>query len=266
MPEIRVYRPSPPLRQYVRYFWVIDSCEKFQTLTFPIGCPQLIFHKRSPLCIPELNCNQHQFTISGQVNFPAHIASTGDTKMIVAVFYPHTAGMFLATPPSAFHNLEICGFDLGNKQLNELASRIIDCENDSESIAILDRWLTQKINPTLNIRRIAPAISTLLHRPETSVSALSSTACLGNKQFERIFRDYVGMNPKEYARVVRFQKTMWHMQQGETDFSTIAYSCGYADQSHFIREFKSLSSHTPKSFLQTCQPYSDLFTTPTYFI
>lgn len=183
--------------------------------------------------------------------------------MIVAVFHPHTVGMFISTPPSAFHNLEICGFDLANKPFNDLASRIIGCENDSESIALLDRWLIQKINPTLNIRRMAATITRLLQHPETSLSELSAIACLGKKQFERIFRECVGMNPKEYSRVVRFQKTMWHMQQGQTDFSSIAYSCGYADQSHFIREFKAMSGYTPKSFLSNHTPYSDLFTIPT---
>lgn len=263
MPEMKIYQPSQPLQQYIRYYWILDTMAQFRTLTFPIGCPQLIFHKKSPLYIPELDCSQSQFTISGQVNFPAHIASSGDTKMIVAVFHPHTAGMFISTSPSAFHNLEICGFDLANKPLNDLASRIIGCENDSESIALLDRWLIQKINPTLNIRRMTATITRLLLHPETSLSELSAIACLGKKQFERIFRECVGMNPKEYSRVVRFQKTMWHMQQGQTDFSSIAYSCGYADQSHFIREFKAMSGYTPKSFLNNHIPYSDLFTIPT---
>lgn len=263
MPEMKIYQPSQPLRQYIRYYWALDTMAQFRTLTFPIGCPQLIFHKKSPLYIPELDCCQSQFTISGQVNFPAHIASSGDTKMIVAVFHPHTVGMFISTPPSAFHNLEICGFDLANKPFNDLASRIIGCENDSESIALLDRWLIQKINPTLNIRRMAATITRLLQHPETTLSELSANACLGKKQFERVFRDCVGMNPKEYSRVVRFQKTMWHMQQGQTDFLSIAYSCGYADQSHFIREFKAMSGYTPKSFLNNNTPYSDLFTIPT---
>lgn len=57
-----------------------------------------------PLSIPELSTMQHSFTVSGQVNIPAHIALDGNTEMIVAVFYPHTIGMFIDTPPSAFHN------------------------------------------------------------------------------------------------------------------------------------------------------------------
>jgi AraC-like DNA-binding protein len=72
------------------------------------------------------------------------------------------------------------------------------------------------------------------------------------------------MNPKEYSRIVRFQKALWLMQhqQGKTNEADLAYTSGYADQSHLIREFKHLCGYTPLSLLEVSTPYSDLFTTP----
>ena len=87
---MKIYQPREKLRPYVRYYWVLESDEPFSVLTFPIGCPQIIFHRGNPLYIPELDKSQSYFTISGQVNFPAHIQSCGHLEMIVAVFYPHT--------------------------------------------------------------------------------------------------------------------------------------------------------------------------------
>ena len=46
---------------YVRYYWALESDEPFSVLTFPIGCPQIIFHKKTPLYIPELHNSQSQF-------------------------------------------------------------------------------------------------------------------------------------------------------------------------------------------------------------
>lgn len=83
---MKVYRPREELRPYVRYYWVLESDDPFSVLTFPIGCPQIIFHKKTPLYIPELDISQSQFTISGQVNFPAHIQSDGGLEMIVGGF------------------------------------------------------------------------------------------------------------------------------------------------------------------------------------
>ena len=259
---MKIYQPREDLRPYVRYYWVLNSDEPFSVPTFPIGCPQIIFHKKSPLYIPELDTCQSQFTISGLVNFPAHIQSDGGLEMIVAVFYPHTVGMFIDTTPSTFYNLEISGYDIENRQLNEIAQRIFDCEDDKECIEILEKFLMSKIGVSLNINRIGESVSTLLRAPVTSVNTLADNACLSKRQFERVFRETVGMNPKEYAGIVQFQKALWLMQNGESNYAEIAAECGYSDQSHFIRNFKKLSGYTPQAIIKHCAPYSDLFTNP----
>lgn len=259
---MKIIQPREELRPFVRYYWVLESNEPFSVLTFPIGCPQIIFHKKSPLYIPELNKSQSKFTISGQVNFPAHIQSDGLLEMIVAVFYPHTIGMFIDTPPSAFYNMEISGYDIENPQLNEIAQVIFDSEDHNECIAILEKYLMSKIKPVLNTCRIGESIKALLHVPSMTVSSLADIACLSKRHYERIFDEAVGMNPKEYSRVVRFQKALWLMQNGEQDFAGIAAECGFSDQSHFIRDFKAMSGHTPRTLSRYCLPYSDLFTNP----
>lgn len=72
------------------------------------------------------------------------------------------------------------------------------------------------------------------------------------------------MNSKEYARLVRFQKSLRLMQcsAGNIGQAQIAYQCGYSDQSHFIREFRKFSGYTPLLLATVCKPYSDLFTSP----
>lgn len=106
------------------------------------------------------------------------------------------------------------------------------------------------------------SVNRLLRVPSTSINALADKACLSKRQYERVFRETVGMNPKEYARVVQFQKALWMMQRGESNYAGIAAECGYSDQSHFIRNFKELSGYTPEALIKHCAPYSDLFTNP----
>lgn len=259
---MNIYQPREELRTVVRYYWVLESNEPFSILTFPIGCPQIIFHRKTPLYIPELDKNQSNFTISGQVNFPAHIQSDGRLEMIVAVFYPHTIRMAIDTPPSSFYNMEISGYDIENCKLNEVAQAIFDSEDHNECIAILEKYLLSKIKPCLNISRIGESIKALFNVPSMTVGSLADIACLSKRQYERIFSETVGMNPKEYARVVRFQKALWLMQNGEQNYAGIAADCGFSDQSHFIRDFKAMSGHTPRTLCQYCHPYSDLFTNP----
>ena len=259
---VRFFRPCDALRPYVRYFYVLKVNGCLRTLTFPLGCPQMIFHKGTPLYIPELDVRQSKFTVSGQVNFPAHIQSNGNLGMIVAVFYPHTIGMFIDTPPSAFYNLEISGYDIENKHLNLLAGRALECSDAHNAISLIEQWLLSRINHSWNIDRIRAALSIMLHSTSASVETLAKIACLGKRQFERLFRECVGMNPKEYGRIVRFQRALRMMQLGSRDYTGIAYATGYADQSHFIREFRQFSGITPKQLAEYQTPYSDLYTVP----
>ena len=259
---MKIFQPKEELRPYVRYYWVLESDEPFSVQTFPIGCPQMIFHRGSPLYIPELSSRQDKFTVSGQVNFPAHIASDGNTEMIVAVFYPHTIGLFIDTPPSAFYNQEISGYDIENRQLSQLADQIFDCPDSESTISLIEQWMTARIKPSLNTNRIDAALSAMLRCPSVLVDTLASIACLGKKQFERQFRQCVGMNPKEYERIVRFQRALRMIQLGSRDYADIAYANGYADQSHFIREFRQFSGLTPKQLVEYQTTYSDLYTNP----
>ena len=100
--EFKFYKPCKLLRPYIRYYWVFKSNRPLDAFTYPIGCPQIIFHKQAPLYIPELNVTQDKLTISGQVNFSSHLYADGNTEMIVVVFHPHAMSMFLNIPTSLF--------------------------------------------------------------------------------------------------------------------------------------------------------------------
>lgn len=269
--NFRFYAPREELRPYVRYYWVFKNARPLNTLTFPIGCPQVIFHRQTPLYIPELGTSQSEFTISGQVNYPSHLRAEGHVEMIVIVFQPYALKAFLDFPISILHNQEVSGYDLEDKRLRQLAAQILELEDMSLCISLIERWLLTQVaevltpKTTCDINRMSTAIRRLFARPATSVMELASTACLGKKQFERLFRELVGANPKEYARIVRFQKSLELLRHYPEDINQaqLAYRCGYADQSHLIREFRRFSGYTPLSLLNVCEPYSDLFNDPT---
>ena len=110
--SFQFYKPCKTLLPYIRYYWVFKSDQILNTFTFPIGCPQIIFHKKTPLLIPELGIWQDTITISGQVNFSSHIYTNGHTEMIVVVFQLHTLNLFLNIPTNSFYNQEVFGFGI----------------------------------------------------------------------------------------------------------------------------------------------------------
>ena len=262
--RINFYRPCVRLQPFIRYYWILNTNEDIDTLTFPIGCPQLIFHRWSRFYIPELKTEQAKFSISGQVNFPARIQSSGDVETIVVVFHPHAIGTMFNIPISSFYNQEIDGYSLGDKSLNILADDVFNAEDSIVAIELIEQWLLLRLAESgiYNFKRVGASLKLLFQDNVISVESMAQLACLSRKQFERVFFNAVGMRPKEYSNVARFQKSLWLMQKGNRDFAGIAYSCGYADQSHFIRECRRYSGATPAELLKTQSVYSDLFASP----
>lgn len=269
--NLKVYKPHGLLQSYVRYYWIYRAGWLPERLTFPIGCPQIIFHRKTPLSVWELGIRQSELTVSGQVNFPACLWSEEEVEMIVVVFQPYAMGLFLDIPMSLLYNQEISGYDLESVRLNELAAHVFGRMRDDDCISLIERWLlAQLVNlrsgrDVLNVRRMHAVLGEMFKKTHVTVGELSSSACLGKKQLERVFNCVVGMNPKEYMKIVRFQKALRFMQVGfgDMNWAQLSYCCGYADQSHFIREFKKYSGLTPAAMLKGGQPYSDLFTNPT---
>ena len=264
MSLFRYFSPRQELQPFIRYYWILNADEDIDTLTFPIGCPQLIFHRWSRFYIPELKTEQARFSISGQVNFPARIQSSGDVETIVVVFHPHAIGTMFNIPVSSFYNQEIDGYSLGDKSLNILANDVLNADDAAEAIKIIEKWLLSRLEDTAiyNFKRVGVSLKHLFLDNAINVENMAQLACLSRKQFERVFFNAVGMMPKEYSNVARFQKSLWLMQKGNRYFADIAYSCGYADQSHYIRECRRYSGTTPAELLKTQPVYSDLFASP----
>lgn len=264
MSIFRYILPNAQLQPFIRYYWILNANENIDTQTFPIGCPQLIFHRWSLFYIPELKTEQARFSISGQVNFPARIQSSDDVETIVVVFHPHAISTVFNIPVSSFYNQEIDGYSLGDKSLNILANDVLNADDTAEAIKIIEKWLLSRLEDTAiyNFKRVGVSLKHLFLDSAINVENMAQLACLSRKQYERVFFKSVGMKPKEYSNVARFQKSLWLMQQGNRDFADIAYSCGYADQSHFIRECRRYSGATPAELLKTQPVYSDLFASP----
>jgi AraC-like DNA-binding protein len=75
---------------------------------------------------------------------------------------------------------------------------------------------------------------------------------LSSRRFSRIFSEQVGLTPKVFHRVQRFQRTMGSVASTrKVDWARLAVEAGYYDQAHFIHEFHSFCSVTPSTFLGT---------------
>ncbi|MEC4019928.1 helix-turn-helix domain-containing protein [Streptomyces sp. H27-D2] len=84
----------------------------------------------------------------------------------------------------------------------------------------------------------------------TPIGRLAAGAGWGRRQLESRFREQIGLTPKAASRVLRLQRAVRMLtQQGRP--SDVAAACGFSDQAHFSREFKTMTSLTSRHFLKS---------------
>lgn len=73
---------------------------------------------------------------------------------------------------------------------------------------------------------------------------------VGKRQLQRAFQDNLGLSAKTYGRIIRFSKAYeFSFENPQVKLTEIAHEFGYADQSHFIRDFKAFTGGNPKAFM-----------------
>jgi AraC-like DNA-binding protein len=99
---------------------------------------------------------------------------------------------------------------------------------------------------------VVAAVSHLQRGLSTSIADLVEDLGLSHRRFVTLFKRDAGLTPKRYQRVQRFQRARDMLDEyGESvDWLDIAFSCGYYDQSHFIRDWKSVTGLTPTELLE----------------
>lgn len=252
------------LSPYVKNYWTLEAGNPggVSERIIPTGFQQLVFHRAGRMFSSADNDYQPQSFICGQFTGYTDLSSSGNVHMIVVTFHPFGAKMFFSTPMQELYRQNVSLQDMDDKLLKELENKVYDSRDNSEAIRHIEKYLIARLTRTdsYNLPRITEVINTISHRHEYNISALSAIACLSYKQFGRIFADYVGTTPKEFTRIVRFQRAL-HILSHKPAISPVelAVECGYYDQPHLIKEFKLFSGYTPNEYTTVCQPYSDYF-------
>ncbi|MBC8082760.1 MAG: AraC family transcriptional regulator [Hymenobacter sp.] len=81
---------------------------------------------------------------------------------------------------------------------------------------------------------------------------------ISGRYLERLFGQAVGVSPKYFCRIIRFQQTFRWLERTDS-LTAVAATCGYYDQAHFIRDFRHFTGTTPSAFRRASGPISTAF-------
>lgn len=263
MEEFRLIAPSPLLAPYVRHYWLLKAVGDGDSLarTVPTGMTNLMFHRGNRMFSVQEGVYHSRAFVNGHDRTFADLRYEGQVNMISVVFHPAGLRAFFPLPVDRLAGLRLTAGDLEDREFARLEQSLASTESDDACILLIEQFLLKRLTQLAahNLKRIEASIR-LINTGSADVTSLADTACLSTKQFNRVFAEYVGSNPKEFMRTIRFQRALHLLaNRPQTPLTALAYECGYYDQAHMIKEFKALSGYTPGEYLATCQPYSDYF-------
>jgi len=249
MDIFKVIQPSDRLAPYIKQYWYlsIDNALHGAQRLVPFGCVGIGFHKLS------------QSHVWAQTTGYTELTYNGNVRFIAVILQPAAANAIFGFPASRFEGRVVPIDLLEDKEWLELEARLADETDITASVSLIETFLTARIRnfANFNYERINSVIRSI-NNGRDELADLAKTACLGDKQFRRLFHDFIGINPKDYIRITRFQRTMLLLQtKPQQPLSQIAEDCGYYDKSHLVKELKTFSGLTPKEFLSVCDPYSE---------
>lgn len=261
------YEQIPPpdhIKNFVQYFWTLESRD-IDTLPQAIGpladgCPGIIFQERKDgIYYDQENKQLPQAFLYGQTIKRTRICLIGKFKTVGVSFFPNVLKTVFGFDASELTD-DCLDLSLLSVLLQE---QLIGTPLPIDQIGILSAFLFSKIKKKDGKRDEVTHYA--YHKIMGSgglmaLKDLQKDLQLSERSFERRFNQFVGISPKLFSKICRFQASLRQLKTNKyAKLSDIAYDNGFADQSHFIRAFKEFSGFSPLQFQKQYFEFAENF-------
>lgn len=242
MVEYKKIKPFKELAPFIHFFWELkgNGNEGQWERVYPDGCAGIL-----------INIGNNCLTDNGSL-----VMKFGKTYIVGAMnsfkdsfidIDTHLLGVCLK--PAALANF------YNYTSQNELTNDTVELEKSNsfnvDKILVnpfnyFTHFFSERINDKENpLQSIINEIN--LTNGQTSIYELSRKSCTTVRQLERNFKKYIGLSPKEYSNIIRFQNALSIIQTSDKNrsLSDIAFECGYYDHSHLTNEIKRNTGLSP---------------------
>ena len=278
----QIIQPAEPLRPYISRYVFVRAEGSTDTMTPPTDDARFVNGKHVQPLLPNYGSfifvRNAVVEIGGKQSDELLFLGANQTTLGLTTISGWFEGMLLDFEPGGMHVLTemdlqqlsgkvLTASEYGEDGLLQL-DRIFKTTSRAEDIASqLDAFFMGRMpmKEDLNYTRVRKVIAACDEaKGNISAAEMASIACLGERQFLRVFRNYVGIPPKQFVRLRRFHRTIQDMQQqaaqGKTiDLLALVLRHGYYDLSHAAFEFQQMGCVSPGQFRMLGIPLSDDF-------
>lgn len=256
--------PSPPLRHLVRNYVLVNiPPTPFNITPYPARIEHaLAFFARGFIRSYDLVTGSSYRVARnaifgqqvGRLNFESHYE--GDFLMLMVIFQPGGLYRLLGFSSQELTTQFTDAESIIGKELQSVNDQIANALSYAEIIVRIEEYLLKQLH---KVKKEAHSIDQigqiLLHQPQGfSLDWLANQAHLSPRQFERIFKERMGIGPKMYSRINRFFNAFQYKElHPEVDWLSVALDFGYSDYYHLCKDSKQFAQVTPNILLNQLQ-------------
>ncbi len=189
--------------------------------------------------------------LSGVHTSPLTIEALPDTRLVAVRMRPGRASWLLGPNVDAFTDRVTPGTEIFGPAIDELRESLVATTDADRLLARSTEWLESRCDAAgAPPDWLMQTVDALLAEPSVgTLTGLLEASGYSHKHFIHVFRRHVGVRPKQFQRIVRFQAVLGAIhEERDVRWAQVAAECGYSDQSHLIRDFARFSGYRPQRF------------------
>jgi AraC-like DNA-binding protein len=178
----------------------------------------------------------------------------GDYAFFEIIFKPNGFNKLFRIPASEITNFIFGAPDIFDAGVSQLYEKLAETRGITDMAALADTFLLSQFQKRKNIqyKDAITSISNLILKKAgfLNMDQLANDANMSKRNFQRRFTEQVGMSPKLFCNITRFNHAFdLKLRNARLDWNSIAFDCGYFDQTHLIKDFKKFAGNCPTAFL-----------------
>jgi AraC-like DNA-binding protein len=259
--DVQTFQPGPLLSRFVESFWLHrqEVRSRVRDRGLPSGTAQLIIDLGgNGLWVPHHSpASRSHDTISALFNgadttYNIHEADRSVYRIGVD-FKPGGAYPFFAPPASELLNAHVSLEALWGVRASELREQLMAAPTVAARCQALEHaLLAHAVRPLEQRPAVAFALGAFVRAPRLrTIAEVVDQTALSHARFIAVFRDEVGLSPKQFCRVRRFRRVLLHTwNEPRLDWARVALECGYYDQAHLAHEFQQFAGVSPTVYIR----------------
>jgi AraC-like DNA-binding protein len=257
------YVPALPLANYVDFFWYYSGLrtDHSREHVLPDGSCELLINleERSRKLFDRDNPTRYQSFHRGWLSGPQSkylvIDVLQGASMMGVHFKPGGIAPFLKCPAGELCDQVVELDAVWGHSAWELREQLMAAPTPRAKFSILESSLRKRMldgrRSSNGEQRVNWAVERFMHEPHVQrMGEVAAELGVSHKHFVDQFRSRVGLTPKLFCRIRRFQQVLSQIgSAGTVEWVDIAYSTGYFDQAHFVNDFQAFAGFNPTAYL-----------------